>query len=105
MARVPANLSRRDGQKKPTIRNEHASAPKESNMANIMGGLASGFGFGTGMEVAKEMSHSIFGKPKVEQKDKSCQMLSEMLVRCQDEFSDCKSLVHLFTEHCQYKKN
>lgn len=101
MARVPANLSRRDGQKKPTIRNE----PKESNTANIIGGLASGFGFGTGIEVAKEMSQSIFGKPKVEQKDNSCQMLSEMLVRCQDEFSDCKSLVHLFTEHCQYKKN
>tara|TARA_Y100000991_G_scaffold200096_1_gene172259 strand:+ start:263 stop:628 length:366 start_codon:yes stop_codon:yes gene_type:complete len=121
MPRKFSNISRRDVKKKnppppaPTINQRNVSTkPNGSMIGNMAGGMASGFGLGTGIEAARGISNSIFGSKENNvsetnipgNEENGCKMLSEMIVKCQenkDGFNDCSNLLQMFSDKCLNK--
>ena len=88
-------------------------------VSNITGGMASGFGFGTGIETARGLSNSIFGSKEnneiyqnINSKQDPCKSLLEIINKCQETnkkqnvgnaLSDCNILIEMFSEKCLRK--
>ena len=82
---------------------------KPSIMGNIIGGMSSGFGFGTGIEAAR----GIFGGQQrqisttpVNENQNNCEMLFKLIESCKkkDNYTDldnnCDMLISKFTDVC-----
>ena len=76
-----------------------------SVMGNVVGGMASGFGVGTGIEAARGIFGSNQQNTATEAKgnDQGCQILSDMITKCKeknDGFNDCNDLLEMFSNKC-----
>tara|TARA_B100000161_G_C33446621_1_gene367152 strand:+ start:450 stop:788 length:339 start_codon:yes stop_codon:yes gene_type:complete len=112
---MPGRISRRNANTKkiPTVPKQPVKS-NNSVMGNVAGGMASGFGVGTGIEAARGLGGAIFGSnqtnteavTKVNENDQGCQILSEMITKCKeknDGFNDCNDLLQMFSDKCLSK--
>ncbi|MAI13836.1 MAG: hypothetical protein CMM15_07450 [Rhodospirillaceae bacterium] len=104
MTRTRANISRRDNKKTPAV---HPTPPsnQSSAFASVLGGMASGFGFGSGIEAAKGIGNSLFHEEKriPASEEHSCQLLADVLHQCNGQeinLNDCSHLLQVFAEKC-----
>ena len=80
---------------------------QESVLGNMVGGMVSGFGIGTGIEAAKGLGDKIFGNKEYTQEKNTnnkanCQLLSDMINKCNqnNEYNNCDNLLKIFSEKC-----
>lgn len=105
---MPSRISRRNANVKkiPPVPKQPTTTGNGSLMGNVAGGMASGFGVGTGIEAAR----GIFGSNQsnietnvTKGNDQGCQILSDMITKCKeknDGFNDCNDLLEMFSNKC-----
>tara|TARA_B100000902_G_C26506384_1_gene526414 strand:- start:61 stop:387 length:327 start_codon:yes stop_codon:yes gene_type:complete len=96
-------------------KNPPPPTPSKSNSngslaGNVVGGMASGFGIGTGIEAARGLGNAVFGGKDTTQTDnitnqnnEGCKILSDMIANCKDKndgFNDCNDLLQMFSAKC-----
>ena len=108
---MPSRISRKNAnsRKLPSAPKQPTTTGNGGLMGNVAGGMASGFGVGTGIEAAR----GIFGSnpSNIETKvtkgnDQGCQILSDMITKCKeknDGFNDCNDLLEMFSNKCLSK--
>ena len=109
MPRTRSNISRRDNKKTSAVHHTPSVTPSNQNsgFSSMLGGMASGFGFGSGIEAAKGISNSLsHGDKPPPSEDRGCHLLSDVLVQCQGKetnVNDCSHLLQIFAERCLSK--
>ena len=88
-----------------------------SIMGNVIGGAASGFGIGTGIEASRQVVGGIFGNSNEKNSDMTqnqnmsqnqnnlnCNLLMQLIKECKDSGDmydyNCKGLIKSFEKHC-----
>ena len=109
MPRTRSNISRRDNKKTSAVHHTPSVTPSNQNsgFSSMLGGMASGFGFGSGIEAAKGISNSLsHGDKPPPSEDRGCQLLSDVLVQCrgnETNVNDCSHLLQIFAVRCLSK--
>ena len=99
----------------PSTATQQQNNSGNSIMGNVIGGVASGFGVGTGIEASRQVMGSIFGnsnekKSDISQNDEqninniNCNLLMELIKDCKERNDiydyNCSGLIKSFEKHC-----